>query len=147
MLSITDCSESAFQVELVSPRGRVRRRQDMAYLGRGLFLYHYRLFGDYEEVNLEVKHQEGHVAGSPYALGGTFHEDCYCPLATVEEWLKNFDCPADIDPQIMEDLEPFKRDKIYVSSLFQNATESYHSASFVHYSIVDGKVGGDWGCG
>ena len=104
------------------------------------------MFGDYEEVNVEVKHQGKHVARSPYALGGTFHEDCYCPLASVDEWLNNFDCPSEMDPQIVEDLEPFKKDGIDVSSLFQKATEGYKSASFVHYSIVNGKVSGDWGC-
>ncbi len=128
-------------MELVSPTGRVRRRQSMDYLGRGLFLIHYRMFGDYEEVSLEVKHGGKHVASSPYALGPVFHEDCYCPLLSVDEWLRDFNCPTDLDPQIVQDLEPFRDTGINVTELFRRASEGYRTSSFIHYSIIDHKVG------
>ena len=138
---MTDCSKDAFHVEFVSPKGRVRRRQEMDYLGRGLFLFHYRMFGDYEEVTLEVKHAGTHVTGSPYSLGGLLHEDCFCPLGSVEEWLSNFNCPSELDPQIVEDLKPFKEGGVNVTDLYERASKGYRSASFVHYSIINGKVG------
>lgn len=139
--SVTDCPEDSFHVELSSPNGRVRRRQIVDYLGRGLFLVQYRIYGDYSDISLSVTHAGEQVSKSPYPLGGMLHEDCFCPLDTVDRWLDKFDCPSELDQQIAEDLEPFKKG-VNVTGLFMRAGNAYYSNSFIHYSIVDGKVGG-----
>ena len=97
------------------------------------------MYGDYDDVSLTITHNGKHVPGSPYFLGALFHEDCHCPLKTVEKWLEDFQCPAE-DSQIREDLEPFRKEGVNITRLYERAGEAYRSSSFVHYSIVKGKV-------
>ena len=99
------------------------------------------MYTDYSDIILTVTHAGEHVAESPYALGGMLVENCFCPLNTVEEWLNKFDCPSELDPQIAEDIQPFKKDGVNITGLYERAGEAYHSNSFIHYSLVDGKVG------
>lgn len=99
------------------------------------------MFADYSDVSLTITHAGEHVSESPYSLEGMLHEHCFCPLNTAEEWLNQFKCPSELDPQIAEDLEPFKKDGINITGLYERAGEAYRSNSFIHYSIVDGKVG------
>ena len=140
IFSITECPEDAFSVDMFSPtHGRVRRRSETNYLGRGLFLVQYRMYGDYVDVSLSVKHNDQHVSRSPYFLGAMLHEDCACPQSEVDEWLARFDCPAE-ESQIAEDLEPFRSEGVNVTGLYERAGEAYSRSSFVHYSIINGKV-------
>ena len=119
---------------------RVRRRLQIDSLGHCLFLVQYRMFGDYTDVSLSVTHNGLHVSQSPYFLGVMLHEDCACPLSTVEEWLAHFQCPT-AEPQIAEDLEPFRSEGVNVTELYERAGRLYSRSSFVHYSIIGGKVG------
>ena len=139
--SITDCPRDAFMMELRSPQaGRVRHRTKIDYHGRGLFLVQYRMYGDYADISLSVTHNGKHVSSSPYFLGAVFHEDCACPLYYPGEWLSNFQCP-EAEEQIVEDLKPFREGGgVNVTGLYERAGEMYARNSFVHYSIVGGKV-------
>lgn len=137
--SITECPEDAFSIDVYSPNERVRRRLEKNYLGHGLFLVQYRMYGDYPEVFLSVTHEGKHVPKSPYFLGVMLHEDCACPLWTVEEWLAHFGCSQE-ESQIAEDLEPFRSEGVNVTGLYERAGQAYSRNSFVHYSIIDGKV-------
>ena len=138
--SITDCPEDVFVVDMKSPDGgRVIRRQTISYLGRGLFLIQYRMYMDYQDVSLSVTHNGQHLSGSPYSLGAMFHEDCACPLKTVEDWFTHFKCPA-VEAQINQDLEPFRAEGVNLTGLFERAGLAYSSKSFVHYSLVNGQV-------
>lgn len=140
-VSITECAEDAFVVDVYSNRKeRVRRRLETEYLGRGLFLVQYRMYGDYMDVSLSVTYRGKHVSNSPYFLGVMLHEDCACPqAATPEEWLASYGCPASED-QIEEDLEIFGSEGVNVTGLYERAGQAYSRSSFVHYSIIDGKV-------
>ncbi len=127
-------------MDVYSPSGqRIRRRLVMNYLGRGLFLVQYRVYADYLDVFLSVTCNGQHVPESPYSLGVLLQEDCACPLATVEEWLDNFNCPRE-EAQIAEDLEPFRSEGVNVTGLYERAGRAYSRSSFIHYSIIDGKV-------
>lgn len=125
---------------LHSPRdGRVRHRLKMDYHGRGLFLVQYRMYWNYIDASMSVMHKGKHVSESPYSLGVLLHEDCACPLYTPGEWLGNFQCPEDQE-QIAQDLEPFRKEGVNVTGLYDRAGKAYSRSSFVHYSIVGGKV-------
>ena len=138
--SITDCPDDTFQVQLSAVNDRVRSRILIDYLGRGLFLVQYRMYADYLDATITITHAGGHVSESPYPLRGVLHEHCFCPLNSVDEWLDKFKCPLELDSQIAEDLEPFRMG-INITGLYERAGEAYPSNSFVHYSVVDGKVG------
>lgn len=118
--------------------GRVRCRLVTNYLGRGLFLIQYRMYGNYLDVSLSVTH-ETHVPGSPYFLGAMFHEDCVCPLQSPGEWLSHFQC-QEVEGQIAEDLEPFRSGGVNVTHLYESVGQVYSKSSFIYYSIVNGKV-------
>jgi hypothetical protein len=59
---------------------------------------------------------------------------------TTEEFLANFGCPQE-EEQIAEDLEPFRNEGANVTGLYERAGQAYARSSFVHYSIIEGKVG------
>lgn len=145
--SISDCPENAFRVKLQSPHsGRVIHRMVINYLGSGLFLVQYKMFGDFEDVSLTITHDNRHVSGSPYYLGVLFHNDCACPLVSAEAWLSRHECPEVEEAQIAEDLEPFRsaEEGVNITELYQRASVAYSRNSFVHYSVVKGKVSAEW---
>lgn len=97
------------------------------------------MYKSYVDMSITVTHHGQHVSGSPYFLGAVLHEDCACPMTTSQEWLSNFQCPES-EEQINVDLEPFRREGVNVTGLYQRIEEMYSRSSVVHYSIVDGKV-------
>ena len=137
--SYSNVVDTTFQVDIESDSGRVRRRVESTHLGRGLVLYQYRPFDDYESIRISIGYKGRHVGESPYVVANVFHENCACPLTGVEEWLERHKC-GEIDKQIVNDLEPFRESGVNISDLYERAGEAYARNSFVHYSIVDGKV-------
>ncbi|CAI8019667.1 Protein O-glucosyltransferase 2 [Geodia barretti] len=138
-----DVTEATFEVSYetddAGSNNRVRRRQEVLNLRDGLILHQFRIYHDYHSLAISVTHRGKHVAGSPYHVSPVLHEDCACPLRSLDEWTRDFDCP-DTDPQILEDLEPFREDGINVTNLYDRGGELFPRHSFIHYSIVDGKV-------
>ena len=118
---------------------RVRRRMDSFHLGGGLVLYQYRPFDDYETVTVAVRYHGKHVGKSPYVVHNVFHENCACPLVGVAEWVEQHQC-GETDKQILDDLAPFRENGVNISDLYEKSGKAYPRNSFVHYSIVDGKV-------
>jgi hypothetical protein len=108
-------------------------------LGRGLVLYQYRPYDDYESITISVKYKGRHVGKSPYVVANVLYENCACPVVRVEEWLERHEC-GEIDEQILKDLAPFGEDGVNITDLYERAGRAYERNSFVHYSIVDGKV-------
>lgn len=118
---------------------RVRGRTESTHLGGGLVLYQHRPFDDYETLKISIKHDGQHVGKSPYVVTNVFHENCACPLVDVETWLEKHQC-GKIDKQIADDLKPFRENGVNISDLYSKVGGAYERNSFVHYSIVDGKV-------
>ena len=131
--------DTTFEVNIESDSSRVRRRTESTHLGRGLVLYQYRPFDDYESVTVSVRYEGHHVGKSPYVVPNVFHENCACPLIGVEEWLERHQC-GEVDKQIAEDLAPFRENGVNITDLYERSGKAYERNSFVHYSIVDGKV-------
>ena len=117
----------------------VRRRQETLYLGDGLLLYQFRVFQDYQSLTISVRYRGNHVAESPYTVGPVLHENCACPLRTMDQWVADFGCP-ETDSQILRDLEPFRGNGINVTGLYERGGELFSRNSFINYSIVEGKV-------
>lgn len=137
--SFSDVNDATFEVNIESDTGRVRRRTESTHLGRGLVLYQYRPFDDYESIKVSVRYKGRHVGESPYVVPNVFHENCACPLIGVEAWLENHEC-GEVDEQILKDLVHFRENGVNISDLYDRAGRAYERNSFVHYSIVDGKV-------
>ena len=131
--------EVSYETDDAGSNNRVRRRQEVLNLRDGLILHQFRIYHDYHSLAISVTYRGKHVAGSPYHVGPVLHEDCACPLRSLDEWTRDFDCPEP-DPQILEDLEPFREDGINVTNLYDRGGELFPRHSFIHYSIVDGKV-------
>lgn len=135
-------TEKTFEVVYETPdngQGRVRRRQEVLHLGDGLILHQFRVFDDYKTITISVQYQGKHVAGSPYKVGPVLHEDCACPLRSLDQWMEDFECP-ETDDQILADLEPFLETGINITDLYERGGEMFARNSFIHYSIIDGKV-------
>ena len=122
-----------------SSRSKYCTSSQVLNLRDGLILHQFRIFHDYQSLSISVTYRGKHVAHSPYRVGPVLHEDCSCPLRSIDEWMGDFDCP-ETDPQILEDLEPFRKDGINVTNLYERGGELFPRNSFIHYSIVDGKV-------
>lgn len=140
--SYKDVTETTFEVlyETDDAGGnRVRRRQEILNLRDGLILHQFRVFGNYQSLTISVTYRGKQVADSPYRVGPVLHEDCACPLRSLDEWMSDFGCP-ETDPQIIEDLEPFRKDGVNVTNLYERGGEMFPRNSFIHYSIVDSKV-------
>ena len=137
--SFSDVNDATFEVNIESDSGRVRRRTESTHLGWGLVLYQYRPYDDYESITISIRYKGRHVGKSPYIVPNVFHENCACPLIGVEEWLERHKC-GEVDKQILKDLAPFREDGINITNLYDRAGRAYERNSFVHYSIVDGKV-------
>lgn len=90
-------------------------------------------------LKISIKHDGQHVGKSPYVVPNVFHENCACPLVDVETWLEKHQC-GEIDKQIADDLKPFRENGVNISDLYSKVGGAYERNSFVHYSIVDGKV-------
>ena len=146
MHSYADVTESTFDVSYEAedasgvPIIRMRLRSGVFNLRDGLFLYQFRVFDDYKSVKISVRYRGKHVAGSPYTVGPVFHENCACPLRSAEEWMSDFKCPES-ESQIRADLEQFREaGGINITNLYERGGEMFPRNSFIHYSIVDGKV-------
>ena len=131
-------NDGTFEVNIESD-SRVRRRTESTHLGGGLVLYQYRPFDDYATVTISVRHNGRHVGKSPYVVPNVFHENCACPLVGVDEWLWKHQC-GEIDKQIMDDLVQYRESGVNITNLYEEAGKAHERNSFVHYSIVDGKV-------
>lgn len=118
----------------------MRRRFEVINLGWGLLLYQYRCHSNHESLTITIKHGGKLVSKSPYTVKNVLHEDCYCPLRSTKQWLADFDCPRQLDPQIDADLKSFRKDGINVTALYERGGELFSHHSFIHYSIVDSKV-------
>ena len=139
MFSITGIPKSSFDISFNSNQ-KIRYRFELLDLGNGLFLCQYRVFMDILSLTINTQYKGQHIASSPYDVGIVLHENCACALKTSNEWLKDFKCP-DLEPQIAHDLKAFKSvGGVNVTNLYDRAGALYRSNSFVHYSIVDGKV-------
>ena len=137
--SFSNVDDATFEVNIESDSSRVRRRVELTPLGRGLVLYQYRPYDDYESITISVRYKGHHVGKSPYIIPNVFHENCACPLIGVEEWLERHEC-GEVDKQIFKDLAPFRENGVNITDLYERAGSAYERNSFVHYSIVDGKV-------
>ena len=135
-------TDSTFVVsyEADADGGRLKARRGVFDLRGGLLLYQYRVLGDYQRISVSIQYNGKHVADSPYSVGPVLHEDCACPLRSYEEWMRDHEC-READPQILEDLEPFQEGGINITNLYERGAEMFPRVSFIHYSIVDSKVG------
>lgn len=138
--NFTGVSEDSFLIAIKDPATeRVRVRTERFYLGRGLLLYQYRVYSDYESLTISVTYDGRHVAKSPYTVRNVLHEDCACPLRSAKEWLQDFQCPKS-DTQIRSDLKPFVKGGVNVTGLYERGGELFSRNSFIHYSVVDNKL-------
>ena len=112
----------------------------MINLGWGLLLCQYRCYSNYEFLTISIKFGEKHVSKSPYTVRNVLHEDCYCPLRSADQWLADYKCPQELDPQIDADLKHFRNDGINITALYERGGELFSHHSFIHYSILDNKV-------
>ena len=118
---------------------RTRLRIEHFYLGRGLLLYQYRCYSDYESLTISITYNGKQVAKSPYTVRNVLHENCACPLRSADQWLQDFKCPKS-DTQIRSDLKTFVKDGVNITGLYERGGELFSRNSFIHYSIVDNKV-------
>ena len=140
--SYREATETTFEVSYEADGvggGRVRRRHEVLDLRDGLILFQFRVFHDYRSLTISVQYRGKHIADSPYRVGPVLHEDCACPLRSLDQWMTDFACP-ETDSQILEDLEPFRENGINVTDLYERGGELFPRNSFIHYSIVDSKV-------
>ena len=137
--SFSNVEDTTFEVNIESDSNRVRQRVESTHLGRGLVLYQYRPYDDYKSITISIRYKGRHVGKSPYVVPNVFHENCACPLIGVEEWLERHEC-GEIDEQILKDLAPFRENGVNITDLYERSGKAYERNSFVHYSIVDGKV-------
>ena len=104
-------------------------------------LYQYRCFSDHDSLTISITYNGKHIAESPYTVRNVFHENCACPLRSADRWLADFECPKK-EPQIRADLKPLK-EAINITGLYERGGELFSRSSFIHYSIVNGKVSFD----
>lgn len=140
LYSFTEATENTFEIAIDVANERVRRRLEVINLGWGLLLCQYRCYSDYEFLTISIKFAGKHVSKSPYTVKNVLHEDCYCPLRSTDQWLADFKCPQELDPQIDADLKHFRKDGINITALYERGGELFSRTSFIHYSIVDHKV-------
>ena len=76
-----------------------------------------------------------------YSTGMSYHEKCYCPIDSVDEWLDQMSCPSSIG-QIKRDLFIFsKMDfKPIAAELVERFGRSPGSMAVSHYVIKNNKV-------
>ena len=138
LFSYTNVTPDTFAVEHNDPSGRTLRMMEKYSLGGGLIVYVCRFYSDHLTLTLSITNDGKHVAQSPYKLRNVFSDYCSCPFRSPQQWQSDYECPL-TDPQIVEDLEPFKSG-INVSELSQRGVREYHGWSFIHYSIIGNKV-------
>ncbi|XP_071957348.1 protein O-glucosyltransferase 2-like [Antedon mediterranea] len=132
--------ENTYTVK-VGPKDR-RGRIWLQVLDRhdGSFLVRYRMFESYQNMQVDVKIGEKHVAKSPYTLKGpVYDEKCYCPNGHVDDWLDSMQCRQDLHPQIEKDLLNFP--SVNLDNLAEKVIAKYsahHSLS--HYTIINNKI-------
>ena len=138
--SFTAVTDETFQVSIDTvDRVQPRRRYEHNNLGGGLVLNQYRVFSDYESLTISITYNRKHVAKSPYVVRNILHENCACPLRSVDQWLFDFKCPK-MEVRIRDDLKVFKKDGVNISGLYERGGELFSRNSFIHYSIVGNKV-------
>ena len=76
-----------------------------------------------------------------YTTGISYHEKCYCPIDSIDEWLDQMSCPPSIR-QIKRDLSIFsKMDfKPIAEELVERFGRSPGSMAVSHYVIKNNKV-------
>ncbi|XP_014671234.1 PREDICTED: KDEL motif-containing protein 1-like isoform X2 [Priapulus caudatus] len=107
----------------------------------GTYLVRFKPFSTYKDVHISIFHEGRHVAQSPYLLRGqVYHENCYCPEASLEKWYENMKCP-DSYSQIESDLSVFN--SVDMSKVVKEAVQRFNQAgthSICHYAVVTNKV-------
>ena len=129
-VSYTDVTKSTFLVSYETD-DRVKLRREVFDLRDGLLLHQFRVSGDYQSMTISVEYNGKHVADSPYKVGPVLHENCACPLRTVEEWMDDFEC-RETDSQILDDLGPFQEIGINITQLYERGAEMFPRTSFIH---------------
>lgn len=102
----------------------------------GSSLIRYKLAETCWDTEIHVLYGERHLGSSPYRFSGKLYtENCNCPQAHLEEWVKQIGCPSS-DPQIESDLIPFRA--VNFSSLRPRIIQQYDkpgSVSLCNYVI------------
>ncbi len=71
----------------------------------------------------------------------SYHEQCYCPVKNVSEWVSNMNCPTSIH-QIHSDLSIFPRVdfRTVAEELVSRFGQSPRSVAISHYVVKNNKV-------
>ncbi|XP_033754926.1 protein O-glucosyltransferase 2-like [Pecten maximus] len=134
--------DNAFVLSVSESNGnRVRSWAQVLDAFDGTYIGRFRLFNSNQDLNVNIKHNDQHVAGSPYQIKGmVYHEECYCPVTSVDKWLKVMGCKKSYT-QIDEDFHPFP--KINMEKVAKQAVSRFSQAgmhSLSRYRIIDNKI-------
>lgn len=78
-------------------------RKDNSYIVR------YKLYETCENLVINVKYKDQHVAESPYSIKANVHpEDCICATKSLKYLLETWEC-SDIPKQLVHDLALFEK--------------------------------------
>ncbi|XP_012943498.1 protein O-glucosyltransferase 2 [Aplysia californica] len=107
----------------------------------GSYIVRFRPFVTTTDLQISLQLRGKHVAGSPYLVPGkVFHETCYCPVRTADEWAKSVGCQATYS-QIDHDLGPFET--IDMAKVAKEAVDRFNMAgqhSICHYKVIQNQV-------
>ncbi|OWF45105.1 KDEL motif-containing protein 1 [Mizuhopecten yessoensis] len=134
--------DKAFELTISGSNGdRVRVWAQVLDAFDGTYIGRFRLVNSYNGLTINIKYNGQHVADSPYQLKGmVYHEDCYCPVASLDKWLKVMGCRKSYT-QIKEDFVPFPKitpEKVAKQAISRFSQAGMHSLS--HYRIIDNKI-------
>ncbi|XP_075054999.1 protein O-glucosyltransferase 3 [Mixophyes fleayi] len=107
----------------------------------GSFLMRYRMYGSVNEgLVIEVRHNDKHVAQSPYILKGpVYHEYCDCPEEDPDVWQQTFSCPT-TEAQISKDFAPFP--SIDLTRMLEEVPRRFAEkrGAIVHYTVLSNQI-------
>ncbi|XP_069615182.1 protein O-glucosyltransferase 3 [Ranitomeya imitator] len=129
-------------IKALSPKEYIRIHvPDPLDRNDGTFLMRYRMYGSVNEgLVIEVRHEDKHVAQSPYLLKGpVYHEYCDCSEEDPETWQQTLSCPSN-EAQISKDFAPFP--SIDLDRMLEEVPRRFaeNRGAIVHYTVLNNQI-------